>query len=87
MKILILGAGAIGSLFGGFLAKAGHKVCFLGRQTNNDAIRNNGLKIEGIWGDNLIADCSSSVVKEALEEEGALVHIVVVDIAMEKVAF
>jgi 2-dehydropantoate 2-reductase len=58
MKILILGSGAIGSLFGGLLAKAGHKVCFLGRQTNNDAIRNNGLKIEGIWGDNLITDIS-----------------------------
>ena len=58
MKILILGAGAIGSLFGGFLAKAGHKVCFLGRKTNNDAIRNNGLKIDGIWGDHLITDIS-----------------------------
>jgi 2-dehydropantoate 2-reductase len=58
MKILILGAGAIGSLFGGFLAKAGHKVCFLGRLPNNNSIRNNGLKIEGIWGDHLITDIS-----------------------------
>ena len=56
MKILILGAGAVGYLFGGFLAKAGHKVCFLGRQTNNEAIRNNGLKIDGIWGNHLITD-------------------------------
>jgi len=58
MKILILGAGSIGSFFGGFLAKAGHQVCFLGRKVNNDAIRNKGLKIEGIWGDHLIKDIS-----------------------------
>jgi len=58
MKILILGAGAIGSLFGGFLAKAGHQVCFLGRQTNNDVIREKGLKIDGIWGEHLITGIS-----------------------------
>lgn len=58
MKVLILGAGAIGSLFGGFLARAGHQVCFLGRQTNNDAVRNKGLKIDGIWGDHLVTGIS-----------------------------
>jgi len=73
MKILILGAGAIGSLFGGFLARAGHKVFFLGRQTNNDAIRNKGLKIDGIWGDHLIAGIScfeslNQIIDQGLKE-------------------
>ncbi len=54
MDILILGAGAIGSLFGGFLSKAGHNVCFLGRKKYNDSIRSNGLLIDGIWGDHRI---------------------------------
>jgi len=59
MNILILGAGAVGSLFGGFLARAGHRVVFLGRRKNNSAIRNNGLKINGIWGDHCVRniDC------------------------------
>ena len=51
MKILILGAGAIGSVFGGFLAKSGHEVVLLGRQAHMATINQNGLKIEGIWGE------------------------------------
>ena len=51
MKILILGAGAIGSVFGGFLAKSGHEVVLLVRQAHMAAINQNGLKIEGIWGE------------------------------------
>ena len=31
MKILIMGAGSIGSVTGGFLAKAGHNVTLVGR--------------------------------------------------------
>ena len=54
MDILILGAGAIGSLFGGFLSEAGHNVYFLGREKNNTVIRSNGLLIDGIWGEHRI---------------------------------
>ena len=50
MKILVLGAGAIGSVFGGFLAKAGHEVCLVARQSHLAAIKDRGLLIEGIWG-------------------------------------
>ncbi|TFG07329.1 2-dehydropantoate 2-reductase, partial [Candidatus Thorarchaeota archaeon] len=31
MRIAIMGAGAIGSLYGGFLKKAGHDVVLIGR--------------------------------------------------------
>lgn len=50
MRILVLGAGAIGSVFGGFLAKAGHEVLLVGRKLHMEAIERNGLLIEGIWG-------------------------------------
>jgi 2-dehydropantoate 2-reductase len=54
MNILVLGAGAIGSVFGGFLAKAGHHVCLIGRHAHLEAIKDRGLIIEGIWGRHLV---------------------------------
>lgn len=51
MNFLIIGAGAIGSVFGGFLRKAGHSVTLLGRKYHMDAIQENGLRLSGIWGD------------------------------------
>lgn len=50
MRILIFGGGAVGSVLGGFLARAGHAVTLLGRAAHMRAVRECGLKIEGIWG-------------------------------------
>ena len=50
MKILVFGAGGIGSVIGGFLARLGHDVTLLGRAWHLDAIKKNGLEITGIWG-------------------------------------
>lgn len=50
-KIGIMGAGAIGSVIGGMLARQGHKVTLVGRRPHIDEIRKNGLHISGIWGD------------------------------------
>ena len=50
MKILVLGAGSIGSVFGGFLAKSGHEVILFGRDHCITPINHVGLHIEGIWG-------------------------------------
>lgn len=46
MHIAVMGAGAIGCYFGGVLARAGHKVTFIGRPIHVDAIARNGLQIE-----------------------------------------
>ncbi len=54
MKILIAGAGAIGSIFGGFLKKGGNSVTMVGRGVHFDAMRQNSLSICGIWGDHKI---------------------------------
>jgi 2-dehydropantoate 2-reductase len=45
-----MGAGAMGSVFGGFLADAGHRVVMIARKAHADAIAENGLLIDGIWG-------------------------------------
>ena len=50
MSIAIMGAGAIGSVIGGMLAKQGHGVTLVGRKSHMDAISQSGLHISGIWG-------------------------------------
>jgi 2-dehydropantoate 2-reductase len=42
---MVLGAGAIGSLFGGYLAKAGNDVVLVGREKHVKAIKSKGLTI------------------------------------------
>lgn len=49
-RVLVFGAGAIGSVLGGFLARRGHEVILLGRKPHMDAIAEHGLKVDGIWG-------------------------------------
>ncbi len=51
MKILVFGAGAVGSLLGGLLARMGHDVALLGRAPHVDAVEKNGLHISGLWGE------------------------------------
>ncbi|MGQ9920686.1 MAG: ketopantoate reductase family protein [Desulfobacca sp.] len=51
MRYLIIGSGALGTVFGGLLRRAGHHVDFLGRGAHFDALRQQGLKIDGIWGE------------------------------------
>jgi 2-dehydropantoate 2-reductase len=46
MKIVVLGAGAIGSLFGAFLSKT-NTVVLVGRTAQKEAIQKNGLTITG----------------------------------------
>lgn len=49
-RFIIYGAGAIGSVFGGMLAKAGHQVSLIGRDPHMEAVRENGLLMEGLLG-------------------------------------
>ena len=46
MKILIMGAGAIGGCYGGLLARSGEDVLFVARGDNLRAIRERGLRVE-----------------------------------------
>ncbi len=51
MRFLVMGAGSIGSVVGGFLHMGGHDVFLLGMGLHIDAIASSGLSITGIWGE------------------------------------
>ena len=54
MKIAVIGAGAIGSVIGGLLSKAGEDVTLVGRKTHVDAINQKGLILVGESGKTVI---------------------------------
>ncbi|HOV72777.1 MAG TPA: 2-dehydropantoate 2-reductase [Candidatus Hydrogenedentes bacterium] len=56
MRLLVVGAGAVGSSVGGFMAKAGHEVTLVGLDAHVETIREKGLRITGIWGDHHVAN-------------------------------
>ncbi|MEC9341896.1 MAG: 2-dehydropantoate 2-reductase [Pseudomonadota bacterium] len=56
MRFIICGAGGLGSVIGGMLAKSGQDVTLVGRQRHMDAIKANGLKISGIYGDHVVKE-------------------------------
>lgn len=49
--IAIVGAGAVGSLLGGMLARNGKHVTLIGNQSHIEAIQQKGLRIEGVAGE------------------------------------
>jgi 2-dehydropantoate 2-reductase len=51
MKILVVGAGAVGGYFGGRLADAGRDISFLVRPRQAESIRKDGLRIVSPHGD------------------------------------
>jgi 2-dehydropantoate 2-reductase len=53
-RYLVFGAGAIGSVLGGFLQEIGCDVTYVGRGAHFEAVQEKGLKITGIWGEHYI---------------------------------
>ena len=51
MKILVMGAGAVGAYYGARLQQAGEEVVFCARGANLEAIRSDGLKVQSYQGD------------------------------------
>jgi 2-dehydropantoate 2-reductase len=49
-RIAIIGAGAIGSVLGAFLSRAGQDVTLIGRRMQVNAVRQNGLRVDGALG-------------------------------------
>ena len=45
MRYIIYGAGGIGSIMGGHLARTGHDVILIGRPGHVSVINNNGLRL------------------------------------------
>ncbi|RLF90108.1 2-dehydropantoate 2-reductase [Thermococci archaeon] len=64
MEIYILGAGAIGSLFGGLLARTGAEVLLIGRDPHIRSIKERGLIIKGIVNEEIRVNATTSIPKE-----------------------
>ena len=54
MRVAVIGAGAIGSVIGGLLARAHEDVTLIGRRPHVDAVNRNGLRIDGALGTMLV---------------------------------
>ena len=54
MRTVIVGAGALGSLLGGYFAQGGANVTLFARPTHAEAIRKHGLRISGMRGEQVI---------------------------------
>ncbi|HLG05697.1 MAG TPA: 2-dehydropantoate 2-reductase N-terminal domain-containing protein, partial [Gemmatimonadales bacterium] len=61
MKTVIAGAGALGSVIGGYAAQAGGDVMLIGRKAHVEAIRGRGLEIDGVRGRHVIRDVRAVV--------------------------
>lgn len=57
-RYAIIGTGALGGLYGGMLARAGHDVHFLLR-SDYEHVRQHGLKVDTIWGDFHLSDVNA----------------------------
>ncbi|NPV27578.1 MAG: 2-dehydropantoate 2-reductase [Firmicutes bacterium] len=53
MKILVFGLGALGTVYSCLLKEAGHQVVGLDREPVVETIRQDGVRITGIWGDHV----------------------------------
>ena len=74
MKIAILGAGAMGSLFGGLLAESGHAVTLLDvNEAHIRAIREQGLRLQTDAGDRWIRSLTASRPEQATAQPDLLV--------------
>ena len=63
--IAVVGAGAVGSYFGGMLARAGEPVTLIGRPAHVAAIREHGLRIENQAWDERVTVAASTDLAEA----------------------
>ncbi len=61
MNTVIAGAGALGSVIGGYAAQAGGNVTLIGRKAHVEAIRSRGLEIDGVRGCHVIRNVRAVV--------------------------
>lgn len=64
MRYLIMGSGALGTVFGGLLQHSGQKVAFLGRGLHFEHLCNQGLSIDGIWGEYHLGPVNTPEVRQ-----------------------
>ena len=66
MKIAVVGCGAMGSVYAGLLAAAGHEIWAIDSWRDHvEAMRNNGLRLEGASGDRTVKINATTDAKDA----------------------
>ncbi len=68
MRYLIVGTGALGSVFGGLLQNSGQDVTFIGRGEHFEHLRRQGLTIDGIWGEFRMNPVAAAVDEPAIPD-------------------
>ena len=76
MRFVILGAGGLGSVIGGYLAKAGEDVTLICRPAHAEAINSKGLKISGVRGEHLVRENLTAVTSPD-EAAGEFDHLII----------
>ncbi|HEX3012267.1 MAG TPA: 2-dehydropantoate 2-reductase, partial [Syntrophomonadaceae bacterium] len=78
MKVLVVGLGALGTVFSCLLKKQGHVVAGLDREPVAAAIKNNGVNVTGIWGEHSASlDEIYSDVKQIADKDFDLIILTV----------
>ena len=65
--MVVAGAGALGSVFGGLLARAGFPVVLVGRAEHMATVARDGLRIEGLFGTHTVRGITTLTDPAALE--------------------
>ena len=74
MRVAVLGAGAMGSIFGAALARAGAEIVFYDRRADVvDAIRRDGLRLSGVLGNSTLRAPATAEAGELGQADVALV--------------
>ncbi|HZT45130.1 MAG TPA: 2-dehydropantoate 2-reductase [Gaiellaceae bacterium] len=82
MRIAVVGAGAMGSVYAGLLAAAGHEVWAVDTwQEHVDAIRERGLRVAGASGDRVVPIRATTDPAEAAEAELVILATKATDVA------
>ena len=68
MRYLVVGTGALGSVFAGLLQRSGQAVACLGRGEHFARAQVNGLEIDGIWGNFRVGPISAAPLEPEADE-------------------
>jgi 2-dehydropantoate 2-reductase len=85
-RILVAGAGAIGSVLGAALGAAGRDVTLLGRREHLDAIARGGLRLSGIFGERTVRGFKLATSTDQLDGRFALILLTVKSYDTHKMA-
>ncbi|WP_088226917.1 2-dehydropantoate 2-reductase [Desulfosporosinus sp. FKB] len=87
MKVLVIGLGALGTVYSCFLSLAGHEVTGVGRPAAINRIRRDGVMVTGIWGEHRAElNCVVSEISELVSDQFDMIIVTVKSFSTEEIA-